>query len=32
MGFKRVQGDSKVIPTQFRIQRCKPIVENNRNK
>jgi hypothetical protein len=32
MEFKKVQGDSKVIPTQFRIQRYKPLVENNGNK
>jgi hypothetical protein len=31
-GFKRVQGDSKVIPTQFRSQRYKLLVENNGNK
>jgi hypothetical protein len=32
MWFERVQGSSKVIPTQFRIHRYKPLVENNENK
>jgi hypothetical protein len=30
--FKRVQDGSKVTPTQFRIQRHKPLVENNKSK
>jgi hypothetical protein len=28
-GIQRVQGGSKVIPTQFRIQWYKPLVANN---
>jgi hypothetical protein len=31
MTFQRVQGDFKVILTQFRTQRFKPLVETNRN-
>jgi hypothetical protein len=32
MGFERVQFGSKVIPTQVRIRRYKPLVENNGTK